>query len=256
MSMAGRTEKSGWPAYLYPKGRHAMKKVFAVLLAALLMLTGCVNKEEDKNVSVTDALCPYKIGHKEGALEITLQNGAKNGLTWQVTAMPDDVCQITQKDSEDADTALYSVKGVVEGAVQLTFTGAQEDQTVGFVLTVVANINANKEVNLASYQHRERNQTAVEADGLNYKWDVDVNGVLNFTFKESEDQWSVQCDDSEVCKFVNQLSTPSGCNFSVEAVSPGQVTVELLGETSQRKINVVLQVDNAGKLEVISVQEQ
>ena len=109
---------------------------------------------------------------------------------------------------------------------------------------------------VSSYQHQERKDISVDADGLNYKWNVDTDGILNFSFINQEDHWSVSGDGADAFVLSNMMSTPSGCKFSARAIAAGQTTIVLTSENSQRTIHVTIQADDQRKMEVISVQEQ
>jgi hypothetical protein len=52
------------------------------------------------------------------------------------------------------------------------------------------------------------------------------------------------------------MSTPAGCKFSAQAKAAGQTTIVLTSENTQRRIHVVIQADDNGEIEVVSVQEQ
>ena len=154
----------------------------------------------------------------------------------------------------DAGKAL--VTGKEEGAAQLTFTALQSDETVCFVLDLVVNVDSEGKVFVSSYQHQERKDNSVDADGLRYKWNVDTNGILNFSFINQEDRWSVSGDGADAFVLSNMMSTPSGCKFSAQAIAAGQTTIVLTSENSQRTIHVVIQADDQREMEVVSVQEQ
>lgn len=233
-----------------------MKKAFIFLLILLLLLTGCTGKNKNLNVSVKDTLCPYKLQHKKDTLRITLKDGQEQGLTWQVKAIPEGICQVTPEEEKKEYVSYYGVAGVKEGAAQLTFTALQEDQTVCFTLNVIVDVDGEGKVTAASVQHKEREHALIEAEDFTYEWNVDLDGVLNFNFVNSNDLWSVSGDGGQVCSISDSLSTPSGCRFSARAEAEGQTTIILSGETTQRRIAVLLQVDEEGKLEVLSVQEQ
>ena len=232
-----------------------MKKLYVLLLAMVLLLSGCA-EAHPLDISVEDVRCPYKISHKEDAITLTLQDREKQGLTWQTEVIPTDVCELTQNASDEAYTTGYRVTGLVEGAAQLTFTALDQDGGVAFVLRVVVQTDADKKVELSSYEHGERSDNAVEADGLSYQWNVDVNGILHFSLINTEDYWSVRGDGEGICTLSEKLSTPSGCKFSAEAISAGQTTIPLFGETTGRTIYVTVQVDENGAMQVASVQEQ
>jgi hypothetical protein len=233
-----------------------MKRVCALVLAVLLVFTGCTGGIGTKNVSVKDVCCPYEIVHKKGTVQLTLKDGDEKGILWQVEAVPAELCTVTQDETEKEYTSRYSINGNEEGTAQLTFTAQQEDASVVFVLDLMVAVNAEGEVAVTSCSHRERTDVAVEADGLSYEWNVDVNGILHFAFIESEDNWSVKYDDESVCTLVDKMATSGGCQFSLQAISAGQTAIRLVGKDTQRQINVTVQVDDAGKMEVVSVQEQ
>ena len=233
-----------------------MKRAYVLLLALLLLLTGCTGKGQTNHVTVRDVCCPYEIDHTKGVAEITLQDGEKSGILWQVQVIPDDVCEVTQEDPKDEYTSRYLIVGKEAGAAKLTFSALRVDDTVAFDLTLIVNVDSEGKAAVASYEHRERTDTAVEADGLNYKWNVDVDGILTFSFINSEDTWSVRGDGEEVCVVTDAMSTPIGCRFSAQAGNAGQTSVLLVGDTTQREILVTIQADDDGKLEVVSVQEQ
>ena len=232
-----------------------MKKAFAFLSILLLLLSGCSDEEESNVISVDEVICPYEINHKENVVEIVLKDSKKSGILWQVEMIPDDVCAVSQESIEES-TCRFLVTGKIEGAAQLEFSAKQEDETVIFVLTLMVNVDSEGKVAVSSYQHREREDNTVKENGLNYKWNVDVDGVLNFSFINKEDRWSVQGDGDGICTLSNVLSMPAGCKFSSHANMAGQTTMVLVGETSEKKINVVIEVDQNGDLKVISVQEQ
>jgi hypothetical protein len=233
-----------------------MKRVAVLFLALMLMLTGCAGKEKERNASVEDVCCPYEINHKKEAVELTLQDGRKSGVLWHVETVPEDVCQVTQEELNGEYTCRYRLSGKVEGAAQLIFTAVQPDQTPCFVLELVVNVDSDGKTVVSSYQHHERKENVVEAEGLHYKWNVDVNGILNFSFINREDNWSVQGDGGDVFVLSNMMSTPTGCKFSAQAIATGKTTINLVSENTQRRVQVVLQADDQGKMEVISVQEQ
>jgi hypothetical protein len=85
---------------------------------------------------------------------------------------------------------------------------------------------------------------------------VDINGILNFSFINQEDHWSVSGDGADAFVLSNMMSTPSGCKFSAQAKAAGQTTIVLTSENSQRTIHVTIQADDQRKMEVTSVQEQ
>ena len=233
-----------------------MKRAYVLLLAMLLILTGCAGKEKTNNVSVKDVCCPYEINHKKDGVDITLQNGEKSGILWRVDAIPEDVCDVSQVDIHKENTCQYRITGKKEGATQLTFTALQTDQTACFVLSLVVNVDSEGKAFVSSYQHHERKDNSVDADGLSYKWNVDINGILNFSFINQEDNWTVSGDGAGAFVLSNMMSTPSGCKFSAQAIAAGQTTIVLVSENTQRTIHVVIQADDQGKMEVISVQEQ
>ena len=226
------------------------------MLAILLILAGCTGKVETKDISVNDVCCPYEIHHEGNGVEITLQDGEKSGILWQMEVIPEDICEVTRENTDEEYFCRYRVAGKEEGAAQLTFTALQADETVSFVLTVIVHVDAEGKATVSSYQHREREATSVEADGLTYKWNVDVDGILNFSFINNEDSWSVRGDGADVCVISNALSTPTGCKFSAQAKGAGEVALLLVGEDTQREIRVLIRAEDSGKLQVVSVQEQ
>ena len=169
--------------------------------------------------------------------------------------IPEDVCQTVQINARKESTCRYRVTGLLEGAAQLRFT-AMEDETAVFILSLVVHVDAEGKTRTSSYQHWEQGGASVEADGLNYRWSVDENGVLQFSFVNSEDHWSVWETEQEICILSDKMATPDGCKFRAEAKSAGQTDILLVGETTWRKINVTIQADDDGTLKVISVQEQ
>jgi hypothetical protein len=233
-----------------------MKKAYVLLLALLLILTGCSGKEKTNNASVKDVCCPYEINHKKDGVDITLKDGEKKGILWRVDTIPEYVCDVSQVDIDKEYTCQYRITGKEEGAAQLTFTALQSDETVCFALDLVVNVDSEGKVFVSSYQHQERKDNSVDADGLNYKWNVDINGILNFSFINQEDHWSVSGDGADAFVLSNMMSTPSGCKFSAQAKAAGQTTIVLTGENSQRTIHVTIQADDQRTMEVISVQEQ
>ena len=233
-----------------------MKRAYVLLLALLLILTGCAKKEKINNISVKDVCCPYEINHKKDVVEITLHDGKQSGISWRVETVPEDICQVTEENIDKEYTCRYHLSGKEEGAAQLTFTALQTDQTACFVLSLVVNVDSEGKAFVSSYQHQERKDNSVDADGLNYKWNVDINGILNFSFINQEDHWSVSGDGTDAFVLSNMMSTPSGCKFSAQAIAAGQTTIVLTGENSQRTIHVTIQADDQRKMEVISVQEQ
>ena len=233
-----------------------MKRAYVLLLALLLLLTGCTGKENTNNISVKDVCCPYEINHKKDVVEITLCDGLQSGILWRVETIPEEICQVTQETIDKEYTVRYCLSGKVEGVAQLTFTALQSDETVCFVLDLIVNIDSEGKTIVSSYQHQERTDHSVNADGLNYKWNVDTNGILNFSFINQEDNWSVRGDGADTFVLSNMMSTPSGCKFSAQAKAAGQTTIVLVSENTQRTIHVVIQADDQRKMEVISVQEQ
>lgn len=233
-----------------------MKRAYVLLLVLLLILTGCARKEKADNVSVKDVCCPYEINHKKDVIEVTLQDGGQIGVLWNVETIPEDICQVTQENIDKEYTTRYNLSGKEEGAAQLTFAALQPDGTVCFVLDLVVNVDSEGKAVVSSYQHHERKDNIVDADGLNYKWNVDTNGILNFSFINQEDNWSVHGDGADVFVLSNMMSTPSGCKFSAQAIAAGQATIVLTSENTQRTIHVIIQADQQRKIEVISVQEQ
>lgn len=231
-----------------------MKKVYALLLALVLVLTGCAGKEKVKDVSVKDALCSYKIDHKNKDLEITLRDDSKIGVLWTTQILPEGICEMTQQNKND-QTARFQVTGVAEGAAKLTFTALQNEE-VRFALTVLVNVDSDCKVTLGDYRHQESQMVSVEESGLNYQWNVDADGVLNFTFINTQDAWSVENSGTGVCEIIDTMGMPSGCQFSAVANASGQASVTLVGEMTQRRVVVVMEADENGKLEVTSVQEQ
>ena len=232
-----------------------MKRMYVLLLAMVLLLAGCGGKTKTKDISDKDVSCPYEIDHKKDWVEITLRDGAKRGILWNVEALPADVCEVTQEKSGKDDVCKYRISGLAEGATHLTFTAQQEDQTVVFSLEVIASVDSEGKVTISDYRYKERSGVRSEEESLDYRWDVDENGILTFSFFDDNDQWRVRGDGNGVCALSNMLSTSSGCQFSAQAISDGEINVVLTGKTTQRTIYVTLQVED-GVLEVISVQEQ
>jgi hypothetical protein len=173
-----------------------------------------------------------------------------------VECVPEDICQVTQEDTNKEYVSRYRLSGKEGCVAQLTFTGLQGDDTVRFVLTLIVDIDDEGRTFVSSYQHNERIDNSVDADGLHYKWNVDVNGNLNFSFINHDDKWSPRGDGAGVVALSNMMSTPSGCKFSARAKVAGKTAIILVGENTQRTIHVVIQVDANGNMEVISVQEQ
>ena len=232
-----------------------MKRAGVLFLAVLLILTGCRSKDKINDVSANDVCCPYEISHKDDGIDITLQDGKESGILWSVEVIPEDICEVSQVDVDKAFFCQYRINGKEEGAAQLIFSALTED-TVQFTLTLVVDVDAKGKAVVSDCRHWERAGEVVDTDGLKYKWHVDEKGTLNFSFINKDDFWQVSGDGDGVCTLAEVLSTPSGCKFSVQANASGQATVQLMGETSQRVIEVKIQADDNGKLEVISVQEQ
>lgn len=233
-----------------------MKRAYVLFLVLLLILTGCTKKDKMNNVSVKDVCCPYEINHKKGVVEVTLQDGVQSGILWHVEIIPKDIFQVEEENIDKEYTVRYKLSGKEEGVAQLVFTARQPDETVCFVLNLIVNVDSERKAVVSSYQHYERKETIVETDGLNYKWNVDTDGILNFSFIDKEDNWSVKGEDTDAFVLSNMLSTPSGCKFSAQAQAAGQTTIVLTSENTQRTIHVVIQADDQAKMRVISVQEQ
>ena len=233
-----------------------MKRAYALLLALLLVLTGCAGREKTNHVSVKDVCCPYEISHKDGVVEITLEDGKRSGVLWRVDVISEEICQVTQESSKEEYTSRYRLTGKEEGVSLLTFTATQADETVCFVLSLIVNVDAQCKAAVTSYQHREREEVSVETDGLTYKWNVDTDGILNFSYINEEDNWVVQGDGTDAFVLSNMMSTPTGGKFSVQCKGAGEITVLFVGRNTQRVIQVVIQADENRKMEVISVQEQ
>ena len=232
-----------------------MKRMYVLLLAMVLLLAGCGGKTKTKDISDKDVSCPYEIDHKKDWVEITLRDGAERGILWNVETMPADVCEVTQEKSGKDDVCKYRISGLAEGATHLTFTAQQEEQTVVFSLEVIASVDSDGKVTISDYRHKERSGVRSEEESLDYRWDVDENGILTFCCFNSDDHWSMRGDGKDICLLSDMMSTPSGCQFSAQAISDGEINVVLTGKTTQRTIYVTLQVED-GVLEVISVQEQ
>ena len=233
-----------------------MKKLCVLILAMLMVLTGCAGKEKIRDASVRKTVCPYKINHKRDFVEITLRDGKKQDLLWDVQMNPEGICQLKQIKTTKARTVKYCVTGGEDGAALLTFTAAKQDQPASFVLYLLVNVDQKGKVTISDYQHQDLSSASVEEDGLQYKWYVDVDGVLHFDFFNNEDSWHVSSDSDDVCDISNKLSTPSGCTFSAKAKSKGKCSVVLMGKTTQRRVDVTIKVDKEGNMEVTSVQEQ
>lgn len=228
-----------------------MKKLYSLLIVMMLILSGCTEEAlAPKGISVQDAACPYEIVPENPELKITLRNGELNDISWIAEIVPQEICTVSSgKDGE------YRIAGSQEGAAQVTFT-AKKDETIQFVLTVVVNVDAKKQVTLTTYEHRQREVISTEADGLHYNWNVDVDGILTFSFLNTEDNWSVHGDGEGICTLLSKMSTPSGCKFTAQAAEAGQTVISLVGETTQRTLDVTICCDESGALEVLSVQER
>ena len=233
-----------------------MKRAFVLLLTMLLILSGCNGKEETDRVSVKDVCCPYEIDHKKSGVEITLHDAAQSGIVWRVETIPTDICYVTEDSINKEYTCRYCISGKKEGIAQVMFTALRTDETVCFVLDLLVNVDSTGKTTVSSYQHHERKDNFVEADGLNYRWNVDTEGILNFSFINQEDNWSVRGDGADAFVLSNLMSTPSGCKFSAQAIAAGQATIVLTGENTRRTIHVVIQADDKGNMEVASVREQ
>ena len=233
-----------------------MKRAYVLLLAMLMLLTGCAGKRKINHVSVTDVCCPYEIKQNKEVVEITLRDDQQMGVLWHVDTVPEEICQVTQEDVDKEYTCRYRLTGQFEGTAQLTFTALQPDETACFCLDLVVNVDAKGKVSVFSYQHRERTDNSISADGLDYKWNIDLNGILNFSFINQEDEWSLIAEETDAFILTNTISTPVGCKFSAQATAAGQTTIVLTGENTKRKVHVVIQADEQGKMEVLSVQEQ
>ena len=233
-----------------------MKRAYVLLLTLVLILTGCAGKEKTKNISVEDVCCPYEINYKKDVVEILLQDREQSGIIWRVETFPEYICQATQQTIDQEHAVCYCLTGKDEGVAQITFTAQLPNETICFVLDLVVDVDSEGKVAVSSYQHHERKDHIVEAEGLNYKWNVDTDGILNFSFINQEDNWNVRGDDTDAFDLSNMMSTPAGCKFSARAIAAGQATIVLTGKNTQRTIHVVIQADDQGKMEVISVQEQ
>ena len=233
-----------------------MKKVFILLLAVLLIFTGCAGRVKANDVSVKDISYPYEVRHAKDAVEITLRDAANSGINWKMEAIPKDVCQVTREAAEEAGACRFRVVGDVEGAAQLTFSAVRDDATVIFTLTVVINVDAEGRAVATSCKHWEREGASVKADGLEYTWSVDETGLLSFSFSNLDDFWRVEGDGENVCTLITKMATPSGCMFTAQPKDAGQTTIKLVGAESQREVHVVVQADENGKLTIVSVQEQ
>ena len=233
-----------------------MKRIYVLLLAMVLALTGCAGEKKAKDISVKDVLYPFHIEHKKDALEITFSDNTEKDTVWQTQVMVENICQVTRSDVKKAGSVRYDVTGIAEGEELVTFNVLEADETICFRLSVVVDVDSDGKVTVQSYQYGERNQAAVEENGFSYQWYVDLDGTLNFSFINDEDNWSVRGDGEGICILSDMMSTPAGCEFSAQANAEGQTSVLLEGRTTQRKICVVLQVDGDGKIEVVSVQEQ
>ena len=233
-----------------------MKRIFALFLALLFILTACSGKKTIDHISVQNICCPYEINHIEDVVEITLSDGDRNGIQWQVTSQPEDICQVTQDNIDKDDSCRYRVSGNVEGAAELSFTALEENGTACFVLTVIVNVDSEGKTTVSTYQHTERKDHSVEEGGLQYHWNTDINGTLNFSLKDQEDNWSVTGDGADVFVLSNMMSTPVGCKFSAQAKGAGQATIVLVSQNARRTVHVIIQADDEGNIEVISVQEQ
>lgn len=233
-----------------------MKRVYILLLAMLLLLTGCGGKTKAKDITVKKISCPYEIDHKKKVVELTLRDGENNGIRWDIEVIPEDICEVTQVNSGKGNTAVYRIAGTEPGVAVLTFSALNEDEIVVFDLVLGIKVDSDKKVVVSTSEHRERKAMSVEDDGLTYNWNVDLNGILHFSFVNEEDDWFVLGDGEGVCTLSDTMATPSGCIFSAQAIKRGKTTVWLKGENTQRKILVALEVDNEGNVKVVSVQEQ
>ena len=233
-----------------------MKKVLILLLAVLLMVTGCAGRKKADNVSVKNVSYPYELRHVNNAVEITLTDDANSASSWTVKALPDDVCQVTRDETAAAGTCRYRVVGVLEGAAQLTFAVTQDNGTEIFTLTVVIDVDSKGRAVATSCRHWEQEGGSVEADGLAYTWAVDESGLLSFYFFNSDDFWTLTGDGGEVCALVTNMTTPSGYQLTARATATGEATFLLVGRNTQKAIQVVIRVDESGNMAIASVQEQ
>lgn len=233
-----------------------MKRLCVLLLAMLLVLTGCAGKERVKDASVRKTICPYKIDHTRDFVEITLRDSEKQGFLWEVQIMPEEICKVTQRSSGKGKTAKYHITALEEGAAKVTFTAAKQDQPVSFILDMMVNVDEDGKVTVSAYQHQELQNAVVEENGMNYMWNVDSNGVLHFAFLDEENRWYITSNENSVCTLFDKLATPDGCEFSARAKGAGKTSVSLICEKTQRQINIVIEADADGNLEVTSVQEQ
>lgn len=233
-----------------------MKRASVLFLVLLLVLTGCAGKGKTNLISVKDVCCPYEISHENNVVTVTLQDGQQSGVLWRVDVTSEYICQVTQESSKEAYTSRYRLSGKEEGVTMLTFSALQADESVCFELALIVDVDAQGKAVVTSYQHREREEASVEADGLRYKWSVDTDGTLNFSFINEEDNWVVQGDGGAVVELFNNMSTPVGGKFSARFKAAGQVTVSFVGRNTERVIHVVIQADENRNLKVISVQEQ
>lgn len=233
-----------------------MKRAYVLLLALLMLLPGCAGEGKTYRASARDLCCPYEVNHKKDAVEITLRDGGQSGIQWRVETIPEYICQVTQEETDREYTTRYRLSGKEEGVTQLTFTALQPDDTACFVLNLVVTVDSAGKAIVTSCQHQERKTHSVEAEGLQYQWNVDTNGILAFSFLNKEDIWSVSGDGENAFVLSNMMSTPAGCKFSAQAKGAGRTTVVLTGENTQRTVHVVIAADEQGKMEVISVQEQ
>ena len=232
-----------------------MKRMYVLLLAVLLLLAGCGGKGKTKDISVKNVSCPYEIDHKKDRIEITFHDGAKRGILWDVAVIPEDVCEVTEEKAGKDGVCKYRIRGLTEGAAQLTFTAQLEDQTPVFSLVALVNVDAEGKASISSAVHSERSGASLETEDLDYRWDVDENGILTFSFFDSDDDWNIRSEGEDICMLSDIMATPSGCQFRAQAKADGKTSVLLTGETTQRTIQITLQADS-GILDVISVQEQ